>query len=175
MLASRWFTIIAAAVSLVGSFLITLWLTEPDGINRATAEVQLDGVERLRRSFVYDNRTLGAAAQAAGLVPLDNVRGHIDEIQRLPDGQVRMTGWAADVHGDGSPLSVVAFGGGRGTLLGRTDGPRDDVAKDQKLSQAAARHVAIVGSLPCERGQTIVAVAINKDGAYAPLTFETCR
>jgi len=175
VLASRWFRIVAAAVSLVASFFITLWLTEPDRIDHANADANIDGVERLRRSLVYDSRTLSSAAQAAGLVPLENVRGNIDEINRLPDGQVRMIGWAADTRGDGSPLTVIAFAGGRGTLLGRTDGPRDDVTKDQKLSQAAARHVAIVGSVQCERGQTIVIVAINKNGAYAPIKFETCR
>ncbi len=156
MFAGRWFTMVAAAVSLAAGFFITLWLTEPDTIDPVNATANLDPIERLTRSQVYDNASLASAARAAKLVPVDTVRGHIDETSRLPDGQVRMAGWAANLLGDGTPLTVIAFAAGRGTVLGRTDGPRDDVTTDQRLSAAAARHVKIAGLVQCGRREAIV-------------------
>jgi hypothetical protein len=174
VLASRWSTIVAAAASLVASFFITLWLTEPDTINSANAGAKLDPVERLRRSQVYNNASLASAARAANLVPLEDVRGNIDEIRRLPEGQVRIVGWAVNLSGDGSPLTLVAFTGGRGTLLGKTDGPREDVTKALGLSATAAKHVKIETLVQCERGEVVGVVAIDKDGAYAPIKFDRC-
>jgi len=172
--AGRWFTIVAAAASLAAGFFITLWLTEPDTTDPVNAAANLDPIERLTRSQVYDNASLVSAARAAKLVPVDTVRGHIDEISRLPDGQVRMAGWAANPFGDGTPLTVIAFAGGRGTLLGTTDGPREDVTKALGLSAAAAKNVKIAGLVQCERREAIVVVAIDKDGAYASIKFDNC-
>ena len=174
MLASRWFTMVAAAASLVGSFFITLWLTEPDTTNPANAGAKLDPIERLRRSQVYNDASLASAARAANLVPLEDVRGNIDEIGRLPDRQVRIAGWAVNLSGDGTPLTLIAFTGGRGTLLGKTDGPREDVTKALGLSARTARHVQIAGLVQCERGEVIVVVAIDKDSVYAPIKFDRC-
>src|SRR5262245_52831819 len=174
VLASRWFTIVVAAASLVASFFITLWLTEPDATNPANAGARLDPIERLIRSQVYNNASLASAARAANLVPLEDLRGNIDEIRRLPDDQVRIVGWAVNLSGDGTPLTLIAFKGGRGTLLGKTDGPREDVTKALGLSARAARHVQIAVSVQCERGEVVVVVAIDKDNVYAPIKFDRC-
>ena len=174
MLASRWFTIVAAAVLLVASFFITIRLTEPDTTNPVNAEAKLGPIERLRRSQVYNNASLASAALAADLVPLEDVRGNIDAINRLPDGQVRIVGWAVNLSGDGTPLTLIAFTGGRGTLLGKTDGPREDVTKALGLSAKAAKNVQIAGLVQCERGEVVVVVAIDKDSVYAPIKFDAC-
>jgi len=173
VLASRWFTIVAAAVSLVASFFIALRLI-PDTTNSVNAEAKLGPIERLRQSQVYNNASLASAARAADLVPLEDVRGNIDAINRLPDGQVRIVGWAVNLSGDGTPLTLIAFTGGRGTLLGKTDGPREDVTKALGLSAKAAKNVQIAGLVQCERGEVIVVVAIDKDSVYAPIKFDRC-
>jgi hypothetical protein len=174
VLASRWFMIVAATVSLVGSFFITLWLTGPDKTNPANAGAKLDPIERLTRSQVYNNATLASAARAANLVPLEDVRGHIDEMSRLPDDHVPIMGWAVNLSGDGTPLTLIAFAGGRGTLLGKTDGPREDVTKALGLSATVARHVKIAALVQCERGEVVGVVVIGKDGVYAPIKFDRC-
>ena len=174
VLASRWFTIVVAAASLVASFFITLWLTEPSTTNPVNAAANFDPIERLTRSQVYNDASLASAARAANLVPLQDLRGNIDEIRRLPDDHVRIGGWAVNLSGDGTPLTLIVFTGGRGTLLGKTDGPREDVTKALALSARTARHVQIAALVQCERGEVVVVVAIDKNGVYAPIKFDRC-
>jgi hypothetical protein len=68
---------------LVGSFLTTLWLTEPTtppDIKPALPSIKSD---ILAASLVRDEGTLPAAANAAGLKPSDKLKGVVDAVTRL--------------------------------------------------------------------------------------------
>jgi hypothetical protein len=88
---------------LVGSFLITLWLTEPTtppDIKPAPPSIKSD---IFAANLVRDERTLPAAANAAGLKPSDKLKGVVDTVTRLDSAQVRIDGWAVDLHGENGP------------------------------------------------------------------------
>lgn|SRR5262245_25771182 len=154
---------------LVGSFLITLWLTEPTtppDIKPAPPSIKSD---IFAAYLVRDERTLPAAANAAGLKPSDKLKGVVDTVTRLDSAQVRIDGWAVDLHGENGPIAVVVFADGENVLKAYTKGPRPDVADALKLSQDAASNVAFEGLLACKPGKPLFVVAVTQTDLYAAL------
>jgi hypothetical protein len=166
--------VVLAGLTLVASFLITLRWTEPVRTSDGDAAPGPDPVELLRRSAITSQSTLAAAARKAGFERSEHVRGHIDAFKRLDAVRAEIVGWAADRRGDGSPLTIVAFAGGRGSVLGKTQGPRDDVTKELKLSAAAAKNVGVRGAIECKPGERVVVVAISWGYAYSPIMMGPC-
>jgi len=155
--------------ALVSSFLLTLWLTAPGTLPANKAEPPTLEAQVLAGYLVPDERILTAAAKAAGLQPSDKLRGFIDEIARLDTAQVKIRGWAADLAGEGTPITVLVFANGRNTFEKQTNGPRSDVAQDLNLSKVAASNVAFEGGLSCIPGEPLLVVAITRKNFYAAL------
>ena len=65
--------------------------------------------------------------------------------RRLQQTRSNIRGWAADLVGQGKPLTVLIFANGRNMLGTQTKGPRHDVAQALKLSEPAAANVAFEG------------------------------
>src|SRR5947209_8081635 len=87
---------------MISTFFVTLWLTEP--------ELPLgSGIAVLAKTPAAGSAELLSAIDAAGLTRSELVRGNIDAMRRLDGAQVAMTGWATQVNGAGSPLSIMAF------------------------------------------------------------------
>jgi hypothetical protein len=153
---------------LVGSFLLTVWLTEPETPPANKAEPPL-AAEILATYLISDERILTAAAKAARLQPSDKLRGFIDEVARLDKAQVKIRGWAVDLARQGTPITVLVFSDGKNTLGTQTKGPRPDVAQALKLSEAVASNAAFEGQLSCNPGETLVVVAVTQDNLYAAI------
>jgi hypothetical protein len=119
--------------------------------------------------LVPDEKILSAAAKAAGLRPSDTLRGYIDKTNRLNNDEVKINGWAADLAGQGKPITILVFADGRNVLLTQTKGARSDVANSLKLSDAAATNVAFESKLSCGTGQALFVVAVTESNSYAAL------
>ena len=167
-----WGLIVAGAASCAISFFVTLWLTQPQETNFPASIGER--IDRLQSSTVPNQPALSAAANAAGLFLSPALRGHIDGVARQPDGKVNVSGWVAKIGGDGSPLTLVGFVGGRGAVVGRTNGARDDVTRAPGLSQSAAKNVKIEAVLICQPRGVFILVAIDSDGSYFSLDPGTC-
>jgi hypothetical protein len=154
---------------LVGSFLTTLWLTEPTtppDIQPALPSIKSD---IFAASLVRDEGTLRAAANAAGLTPSDKLKGVVDVVTRLNSTQVSIQGWALDLHGQTGPIAVMVFADGENVLKAYTKGPRPDVADAFKLLQDAASNVAFEGLVACKPGQPLFVVAVTQTDLYVAL------
>jgi hypothetical protein len=167
------FVAVLGISALVGSFLLTLWLTAPGTPPANKAEPPSLAVEVLAAHLVPDERILRAAAKAAGLQPSDQLRGFIDEVARLDRAQVKIRGWAADLAGQGTPITVLVFANGRNTLGTQTKGSRPDVAQALNLSEAGASNVEFEGALSCAPGEPLFVVAVTQNNMYAALNQAT--
>jgi hypothetical protein len=163
------FVAILGIGALAGSFLLTLWLTAPAMRPANEAEPRNLAAATLAAYLVPDERILAAAATSAGLQPSDKQRGFVDEISRTNKERVTIRGWAADLVGNGEPLTVLVFADGKNTAEIQTKGPRPDVVQALKLSEAAAANVAFEGELFCNPGKALVVVAVTKNNSYAPI------
>src|SRR5262249_56124138 len=106
---------------LLGSFFITLGLTEPQvpngPDNRSPAEL-------LAAYPISDDSDLAQLAHEAGLITSHRLFGHGDVIRRIDEQKVELLGWAAD--GQGTALEVLVFVAGHLARRKHTvgDGPR---------------------------------------------------
>jgi hypothetical protein len=142
-------------------------LTKPD--RPLTAAMTM-----LAGSTVSDLGSLMTAVKAAGLKGTPDVRGAIDEITRLHNDQVSLKGWAAEVAGGPSPLTVMVFVEGKNKLTMETDGRRPDVTDALGLSGNAAADVAFEGNVTCSRGQKLIVVAITRSDVYGQFGSRLC-
>jgi hypothetical protein len=166
--APSWLIGIAGGLSLVLSFFITLELTKPSAPSSPA-------VAALASSFVSDGRTMMSAVKAAGLKGSQNVKGAIDEIEKLGGNRVWVKGWAAEIGNAGAPLGVVVFVDGASRLTTQTKGARLDVVQALGISDAAtAANVSFQGSLTCRRGQKLFVVAVTDGGAYGYFSPRAC-
>src|SRR5690242_12280946 len=58
-----------------------------------------------------------------------SVVGFIDKITRQDDGQLLITGWGLDIHGNGVPVWMVSIYNGEIIFTGTTSGGRADIKK----------------------------------------------
>ena len=114
-----------------------------------------------------------AAARKAGLRRSD-VAAIVDEIRRIDDGRVNIRGWAAEIGGNGSPLTILGFIDGANVFKTKTLGERQDVTRALKLSAVAARNVAFEGTLACRRGQKLIIAATTVSNRYVLLKGWFC-
>ncbi len=163
-----WPTWIAGALALTLSFLITLWLTKP-------AKPPSPAITAMTQSIVSDRRTLIEAIKAAGLTGSPSVKGAIDEIARLDNNRVSITGWAGEVGNGGAPLDILVYVDGESGLTMPTEGKHADVTGALGLSDAAtAQNVSFHGAVACRRGQKLMVVAIADSGNYGYFSPRAC-
>ena len=156
---------------LILSFTITLWLTEP--------EVPPDDmIKSLAAAAIFDEASLNAAAQAAGLQYSSYVKGNVDALSRAEANQVSIEGWAVEtlaaITARGAPITIMAFGGGRRIFSVETKGERPDVTSALNLSEETAKNVAFAGRLQCSPGQKLLIVGATLSGTYALLDTKSC-
>jgi len=149
------------------AFFITLWLTEPELPPGS-------GIAALAQTPVTGSAALRTAIDAAGLARSEHVRGNIDTFKRLDGDRVSMNGWAAQVNGAGSPLSVMAFPDAGHVFKAETKGDRPDVAAALRLSSGAAANIAFELVLSCKPGQHVLVVAATQSNLFAPLEAPAC-
>jgi hypothetical protein len=75
--------------------------------------------------------------------------GHADLITRLPNGQVSMQGWAAELDGAGRPLTMFGYIGGRSVFVTETKDERPDLAKYLNLPGENAKNVGYQSTMSC--------------------------
>jgi hypothetical protein len=172
---------ILGAATLVGSFLITLWLTAPATLSDTKPPRLSVSAEIFATYLVPDPGTLSAAVRAAGLQPSDKLKGFIEVVTRLDSARVKIAGWAADELGEDDPIAIFIFAGcsncgtrGKNIFETQTKGTRPDIADKLKLSKAAAANVAFEGLLSCAPGQALLVVAVTQTDLYAALGSLVC-
>ena len=115
-----------------------------------------------------------AAVQTAGLRGSPDVKGSIEEINRLDNGRVSIKGWVTDTTASGSALTVIAFAGGHHVLTTVTKGSRADVAKTLGLTDASAANMSFQGALACRPGERIIVIAVTSGAAYSQFRSLAC-
>jgi hypothetical protein len=158
--------IIVGAAALFGSFFITLWLTEP------TAD---DQSKQLAAQRIPTYSDLPKASQNVGLRLSEQMKGAIDQIKRINERDVNMTGWLADPQGNSTPLNLLVFIDGSMVAAGRTEGERPDVTKGWigfNFASGADKNVAFSLNFNCRTGDQPVVVGVGERNQYIPLQFE---
>ena len=167
-----WFFAIAGASICAASFMVTLWLTEPQQVYEGPPVPQR--IERLLKAQVFSRSQLDKEAQSTALFTSLGLRAVLDGAVRRPDGKAELYGWAANPGNDGSPIDLVVFIKGRGARIGKTQGPREDVARALNLPELAARNVLIKHSIECPLHEEFMLVAIDEKGGYFALAPRYC-
>jgi hypothetical protein len=101
-----------------------------------------------------------------GPYPDKEVKIFFDEIRSVDQARIRVRGWAAEIGGSGSPITILGFVNGAKVLTVQTRGERPDVAAALNLSIFAAKDVSFDGTLTCRRGQQLVIVAVTASNKY---------
>src|SRR5262249_51285592 len=91
---------------LTASFFVTLWLTEPVTPPSIQSAPPNKGAEILAAYLVPDEGILSSAARAAGFQASDKLAGYVEGVARLNKDQVKISGWAADTTGQGTPITI---------------------------------------------------------------------
>ena len=134
-----------------------------------------EGALKLSQSNIPDSESLDRVAKEIGLRRSGNLSGAVDNVQTPADELVSMSGWALDAAGDSTPLTIIAFAGGKVFAMGETLGPRSDIERTFKLSKGAAANLAFgikaIAPVRCAAGESFVVVAVNRKGEFAPLGF----
>src|SRR4029453_16214252 len=97
-------------IVLLGSFLLTLWVT---GTGPSNSEDTDPVSKRLAARQVSDYAELSSVARNLGLTPSQRIKGNIDAINRINEREVAIVGWLADLEGDAAPLDIIVFVAGR--------------------------------------------------------------
>ena len=151
----------------ITAFFMTLWATEPELPPGS-------GIAALAQTPAAGSAALLAAIDAAGLARSEAVRGNIDTFKRLDGDRVAMTGWAAEVNGAGSPLSVMAFPDAQHVVKADTKGDRPDVTSALRLRSNVAANVAFELVLSCRPGQHVMVIAATQSNKFTPLEAPVC-
>lgn len=159
------------ATLLFSSFGLTLWLTAPG--RPLSASHALTPAERLAAYPITTEYALHQDAQALGLRVSLSLTGYVDSLERQDRDTVSVKGWLADRAGDGAPLYVLAFAGGKFAASVRTHGQRPDVTKALGLSGKAAQNIAYAMTFRCELGSLPILVGLSGD-RYTQLTVKPC-
>ena len=159
------------AVVLLGSFFITLWLTEP---NNPKAVDNRSDTERLAAQRVSSYPELDDAAASAGLRLSMQLRGNIDGINRINEHEVNIAGWLAYPEGNETPLHILVFIGGSMVATAQTKGERPDVTSATGLGFGAEKNVAFALQFNCGPGVQPVVVGIGEKEQYIPLQSKKC-
>ena len=159
------------ATLLFASFGLTLWLTAPG--RPLSASHALTPAERLAAYPIATEYALHHDAQALGLQISPSLTGFVDSVERLNKDTVSAKGWLADRAGDGEPLYLLAFAGGKFVASARTHGQRPDVTKALGLTAKAAQNLEYILTFRCEPGSLPILVGLSAD-QYTQLKVKTC-
>jgi hypothetical protein len=173
------FAALAGVVVCAGSFFGTLAFIDfanapPSPLNIEEVDQGVDKIGGLKAALIYDEPSLQRAANTAHLQISPHLKGVLDVIERLPDGQVRLAGWAVDQRGDGSPVRILAFAKGKTILEAQTSGERPDVTAALQLDPTSARNVKFELTTVCNPREALVVAAANSKNAYFPLKATVC-
>jgi hypothetical protein len=149
----------------LGSFFITLSLTEPD--NRSDAE-------HLVAYPISGSADLIKSAEDAKLIPSPRLSGHVDLIRRIDERAVWLAGWAADRGGDSTPLEVLIFVGGQLVATTHTEGERPDVTTALHLGFGTQKNIALSANFTCRTGDQPVVAVLGKEKQYMHLPSDRC-
>jgi hypothetical protein len=167
--------VLLCATALLGSFFITLWLTEPQSSAPPAAPRDPSAAaEDLGRQRVASLADLANAARAAGLHVSKRLQGNVDAIARASERDVTLVGWLADPDGDSTPLSVSVFVGGKRAGATLTKGQRPDVTQGLHLAFGAEQNVAFTLTTPCASGEQPIVVGIGIENQYRGLETGRC-
>ena len=153
-----------------GSFFFTLWLTEPEV--PSTPDSRSDA-ERLATYPISGSSDLTKSARDAKLILSRQLSGHVDDVRRINERDVRLSGWAADREGDATPLEVLIFVAARLVAMTHTAGERPDVTTALHLGFGAQTNVALSTNFTCRRGDQPVVVVL-KEKQYIHLQSDPC-
>jgi hypothetical protein len=149
-----------------GSFLTTMWLTEPQvPDNRSYAE-------RLAAYPISNSSDLAKSAYDVDLIPSKRLSGHVEAIRRIDEQKVDLLGWAAD--GGGTALEVLVFVAGHLAATTHTAGERPDVTADLHLGFGGRTNVALSANFTCRRGDQPVVVVLGNAKEYINLQSAPC-
>jgi hypothetical protein len=164
----RWTTWVIGGCAAVSGFIAVSWLTDP------VPTPQTPAITILTNAAVSDAASLMATVQTAGLRGSPDVKGSIEEIERLDNGRVNIKGWVADTTASGSALTIIAFAGGHHVLTTVTHGARADVAKTLGLADASAANMSFQGAFACRPGERIIVIAVTSGAAYSQFRSLAC-
>jgi hypothetical protein len=164
---------IACLTATIGSFLLTLWLTE-DGNQSSAAMDARSASERLAIRHVANLADLPLIAEEIGLKASRQMAGMIETISRTNEREVTIGGWLADPEGDASPQQLVVFVSGAVAGKGETKGERSDVTSAKGLAFGTEKNVAFTLNFACQTGNQPVVVALGSRNQYFPLGSPPC-
>jgi hypothetical protein len=154
---------------LIGSFFVTLWLTEPQVPN---APDNRSHAERLAAYPISNGSDLAKSASEANLIPSQRLSGNVDAIRRIDEQKVDLVGWAADGHG--TALEVLVFIAGYLVATTHTAGERPDVTAALGLGFGANTNVALSANFTCRKGDQPVVVVLGNEKEYMHLQAAPC-
>ena len=171
----RIFWTLLYAVVLLGSFFITLWLTAPETVpispNAFDPQSVAFQLARYRLTSISDlNRT----ARGLGLRFSPELKGNVDEMTRVNERDIKMSGWLADPRGASTPLEVMVFLGGTAVGFAQTTGERPDVTAALHLAFGAEKNVAFSVAFPCRGSDQPLIVGIGTEKQYVSLQTSPC-
>jgi hypothetical protein len=161
--------------TLFGSFFVSLSLL--DNLSRSHPNLADDKRPDAEKLGDYTVRNFGDLVEAAvgiGMHRSGDLRGVVDEINRINENEVAMRGWLADPTGDSKTLEVLVFVAGKKTAMTQTKGERPDVAKAIKLTDGAEKNVAFQLTFNCRAGDDVVTAGLGSDRQYFWLSTKRC-
>ena len=156
--------------TLFGSFFVTSSLLERPN----PADDKRPDAEKLGDYSVLNFGDLVEAAVAIGMHRSGDLKGVVDEINRINENEVAMRGWLADPTGDSKVLEVLVFVAGKKAAMTQTKGERPDVTKSLKLADGAEKNVAFQLTFNCRPGDDVVTAGLGSDRQYSWVSSKRC-
>jgi hypothetical protein len=157
------FYFIGGAAVLLGSFVVTLWLTEPQSPSA-----------RLKDQRISNYADILRATQEAGLHSSPEMQGNIDAISRINEREVKIEGWLADPGGNSTPSDLLVFVDGSMVVAGKTKGERSDVTNANLLSHGAEKNVSFSLTFSCQPGGKLIVLGVEARKGYFLLQDKDC-
>jgi hypothetical protein len=156
------------AVVLLGSFFLTLWVTDI-----GPQDTRSDA-ERLADRRVSDYSELISVASDIGLTLSRRIRGAFEGATRSSERDVRYWGWLANLDGDATPLNIVVFVAGRAVATAQTKGERADVTRSLGLAFGSERNVVFEVTFSCPASEVPVIVGLGTGKQYFAFPARPC-
>ena len=108
----------------LGAYILFDWI----GVGKATINTKNKSIEDI--VAILGNRDSSEFIKELSRVlsRSQSTVGYIDLLQRLPDGRLRLAGWAVDKEEAGQPVSVFVIVPTKAVLMTTTRSKRDEVA-----------------------------------------------
>jgi len=161
--------------TLFGSFFVSSNLLDTLSRSRPNpADDKRPDAEKLGDYTVRNFGDLVEAAVAIGMHRSGDLKGVVDEINRINENEVAMRGWLADPTGDSKVLEVLVFVAGKKAAMTQTKGERPDVTKSLKLADGAEKNVAFQLTFNCRPGDDVVTAGLGSDRQYSWVSSKRC-